>query len=78
MSKHAEPDRLLVAIKKCSETLSVLMTALVGNMSDQNGLPSFLLYFAESVSNELQVIIGIIKLPPDHQIVEVTAFSVQS
>lgn len=66
VSKHAKPDRLLVAIKKCSETLSVLMTALVGNMTDQNGLPSFLLYFAESVSDELQVIIGIIKRPPEH------------
>jgi len=53
VTKHAEADSLLVAVKKGSESLTVLVAALVRYVADKNGKPSFLLKFLQVVFDEL-------------------------
>ena len=52
MAPHTEPNRLLIAVQECSESFGVLVTALVGDVPDQNSIPAHLLKLAQVALQE--------------------------
>ena len=77
VAKHAEAYCFLVTVENSSESLSVLMTTFIRNVTDKNGIPPFLLKFHQVFFYELQLRIRVGKLIPKHLVVEVTALCVQ-
>ena len=55
VTKNAHAHSLLVAIKKSSESFSILMTALVRDVANNYGEPSFLFKFILVVLYKLQL-----------------------
>ena len=77
VTEHIEANGLLIAIEQGSESLSVLVTALIRNVAKQHRGPPLLLCFTERRTKELNHAVGIVKLVPKHKIVEITALCVQ-
>ena len=77
MTEHAEPHSFLVTVHQGTEPLRVLVTALVWDMTHENCFPLLLLKLLKVALNELELLVRIRKLVPEHQIMEIAAFSVQ-
>ena len=79
VSKHIESNDLLVSVEQSTEPFLILVAALVRDVGNQHSFPVIveLLQFFQIALDEGNLTIGIFKLVPEKQIVEVTALCVQ-
>ena len=77
MTPHAHSHSFLVPLKKCPETLLVLMSAFIGNVTEQNCAVAHLLSLMESFFQELNHPVRIRELSPNENVAIVAAISVK-